>query len=94
MRQKLTKRIIESMSYQGDGKNRDIRWDEEQPGMGVRIYPSGKKSFVLFYRINGRQRFMTLGPCGDLTLKLARNKARAHLVDVRMEQKDLWVANS
>jgi integrase len=88
MRQKLTKRIIEAMIYRGDGKSRDIRWDEEQPNLGVRVYPSNKKSYVLFYRANRRQRFMTLGPCKELTLKQARDKARAHLVEVRMDNKD------
>jgi hypothetical protein len=40
---------------------------------GVRIYPTGKKAFVLFYRASGRQRLMTLGDYGRYTVDEARN---------------------
>lgn len=79
---KITKRIIDAMSYSGDGIKRDIRWDDSLPGFGVRIYPTGKKSFVLSYRVSGRKRLMTLGGHGVLTLNLARDMARENLVDI------------
>ena len=44
---KLTKRSIDAFRYGGGW---DVRWDYEIPGFGVRVYPSGKKSFVLSYR--------------------------------------------
>lgn len=55
-----------------------------QLGLGhpLRIYPNGKKSFVLSYRINGRKRLMVLGVYGALTLDDARNRARRHLVAI------------
>lgn len=78
----LTKRQIDSFSYSGTGK--DIRWDEQLPGFGVRVYPSGKKSFVIQYRMPGQRRsgFKTLGQYGVLTLDQARKKARRLLADI------------
>jgi integrase len=63
----------------------DVRWDEQIPGLGVRIMPSGKMSFVLSYRNHeGRKRLMVLGRVGaDLTLTQARDKARKERVCVR-----------
>ncbi len=76
---KLTKRSIDGFTYQGTNGKRDIRWDDRLPGFGVRIYPNGKKSFVLSYRVNGRKRLMALGAYGVLTLDQACNRARRHL---------------
>ena len=79
---KLTKRLIDAAGYEGDGNSRDVRWDSLLPGFGIRLYPSGKKSFVLSYRADGRKRLMTVGTYGVLTLEQARNKARELLVAV------------
>ncbi len=71
---KLTKRLIDSFRYRGGW---DVRWDDDIPGFGVRLYPSGKRSFVLSYR-NARRtkRLLVLGRYGaDLTLAQARTKA-------------------
>jgi integrase len=46
------------------------------------VYPSGKKAFVLFYRVNGRQRFLTLGAYGPFTLDQARDRAKEHIGQV------------
>jgi len=77
----LTKRQIDAFVYEGENKERDGRWDDRLPGFGVRIYPSGCKSFVLSYRWQGRKRLMVLGRYGVLTLEMARDKARQALVD-------------
>ena len=77
----ITKRLIDSFVYEGKGGSRDVRWDDRMPGFGVRIYPSGMKSFVLSYRCQGRKRLMVLGRYGILTLEMARDKARQALVD-------------
>ncbi len=73
-RANLTKRFIDSRRYGGGS---DVWWDEKFPGFGVRVYPSGKKSFVLSYRnAGGRKRLLVLGRYGaDLTLDQARTKA-------------------
>ena len=76
----LTKRSIDSFRYRGGW---DVRWDGTVPGFGVRVYPSGKKAFVLSYRARGRKRLMVLGRYGaDLTLDQARTRARKERVKV------------
>ena len=80
MAQKLTKVFIDRATYEGTDNQRFILWDSAISGFGLRVYPSGKKSFVLFYRIAGRQRFLTLGRYGEeLTLDQARKKAKKFL---------------
>ncbi len=71
---KLTKRAIDSFRYRGGW---DVRWDDEIPSFGIRLYPSGKKSFVLSYRnARGKKRLFVLGRYGaDLTLAQARTRA-------------------
>lgn len=79
---KLTKRYIDSARYQGSDGSRDVRWDALLPGFGIRIYPNGKKAYVLSYRSAGRKRLITLGSASVLTLDQARDHAREHLVAV------------
>jgi integrase len=81
---KLTKKVIDSAAYQGDAdlNERYVLWDDELKGFGVRVYPTGLKSFVLNYRHNGRKRFMTIGQYGAITLDQARKEAKKYLVDV------------
>lgn len=80
---RLTSRSIEQFSFAGtDPKMADIRWDDELPGFGVRVWPSGAKTFALRYRIDGRRRYLSLGSYGVLTLQQARDIARARLHDV------------
>lgn len=77
---KLTKRAIDAATYQGDGNARCVLWDDEIPGFGCRVYPSGRKVFVLSYRAGTRKRLLTVGTFGVLTVDQARRDARAALV--------------
>lgn len=79
---KLTKRLIDTLTYEGDGRSRMVVWDDALPGFGVRVYPTDRKAFVLSYRTNGRKRLLTLGAYGPLTLDQARRLAKARTVDV------------
>lgn len=79
----LSKKEIDAAEYEGNGKSWDVRYDDATPGFGLRIYPSGIKSFILRYRNrSGRTRLLTLGRYGILTLPQARERARRALVDV------------
>lgn len=79
---KLTKRFVDTLRPGG----RDvIYFDAEIPRFGVRVKPSGVKSYVIQYRNKfGRLRRFTLGRVGDLTPEQARTKAlklRAGIAD-------------
>ena len=80
--EKLTKSKIDRFTYSGGA---DVRWDTLVTGLGLRIYPSGRKSFMLSYRnAHGEKQRMTLGRFGsELTLDQARALAKDHLSAVR-----------
>lgn len=50
-------------------------WDKDVPGFGLRVTRAGIKSYILQYRIHGRQRKYTIGRHGDLTPDQAREQA-------------------
>ena len=79
---RLTKRTIDAATYTGTDNARCVLWDEDPPGFGLRLFPSGRRAFVLSYRVNNRKRMMTLGTYGALTLAEARKAARAVLARV------------
>ncbi len=79
---KITKRLIDAAKYEGNGKSQDIRWDDQLPGFGLRVYPTGRKAFVLSYRSSGRKHIMTVGTYGPITLDQARRKAKTYLAQV------------
>lgn len=83
-RKKLTKKMIDAAVYEGDAQKGDrcVLWDAELSGFGVRIYPTGKKSFILNYRHNGRMRLITIGQYGAITLDQARIEAKKHHVGI------------
>ncbi len=56
-------------------------WDEDVRGLGLRVSASGRKTWVLMYRVRGdkRLRRATLGTYPTLTLADARDQARADL---------------
>lgn len=86
---RLTKRDVDSLTYVETDGRQQVLWDKEGSGkgealsgFGVRVYPSGKKSFILFYRVRGRQHIKVLGQYGPLTLDTARDKAQKDLAAV------------
>ncbi len=60
-----------------------IEWDTEVPGFGVRITAAGAISFILDYRIFGRQRRYTIGRYPVLTATAARDEARELWAKIR-----------
>jgi integrase len=80
--QRLTKSAVDRLTADGDSEF--IVWDAELPGFGVRVKPSGAKSYVIQYRTrdSGRSRRKTIGRHGPLmSLQQARSIARGLLAD-------------
>jgi len=72
---KLTKTIIDNT---GPGEVDVWLWDTELPGFGVRIQPSGRKTYTVRYRAKdtNTQRKMTVARCADMPPDRARDLAR------------------
>lgn len=78
---KLTKRAVDGLEAPAAGQA--FLWDSEMRGFGVRVTPTGLKTFVLQYRTRGeRSRRIVLGRFGVLTVEQARDDAREKLVAV------------
>lgn len=81
MATKLTKSVIDKAHYDPAGSQGQYVWDSVVQGFGLRLYPSGKKSFVIQYRVDGRLRFMVLGQYGNLTVDQGRKAAQINLAE-------------
>lgn len=78
---KLTKRIVDGLR---PAAGRDMfAWDTELRGFGVRVKPSGTKTFLIQYRnVEGRTRRCVIGQFGRLTAEHARALAQKKLATV------------
>lgn len=81
---KLTKRTVDA---QKPAAAERIVWDEELVGYGLRISPTGVKTYFIQYRDlpgrSGRTRRLKLGRHGELTPEKARRLAEDKLAEVR-----------
>jgi integrase len=73
---KLTKRVADAAEIQSKDY---VIWDDELPGFGLRVFASGKRSYVIQYRSAGRSRRYTIGLHGVWTPDGARQEAKAQL---------------
>ena len=76
---KLTKSTVEAAR---PTENEYFLWDDKLEGFGCRIYPSGKRSYLVQYKRDGRTRRVKIGRHGVLTAEEARELALAMLGDV------------
>ena len=73
--QKLTKRVVDSLEIRA---NDYVVWCGQLPGFGCRVWPSGKKAFIVMYRAGGAKspaRKVTIGVLGKFTVEQARVEA-------------------
>ncbi|HET7085936.1 MAG TPA: integrase arm-type DNA-binding domain-containing protein [Rhizomicrobium sp.] len=78
---KLTKRTVDDLEAAG-GKDL-VAFDDDVPGFGIRVKPSGAKSWLIQYRNReGRSRRLTIGKVGRLTPDEARREAKQRLAGV------------
>jgi integrase len=79
----LTARYCAKAKYEGDPNkkyDKDIRWHNDPVGLGLRVYESNAKSWVLQYTgSNGKQKLMTLAKYGVMTLEQAEKDAKVRL---------------
>ena len=81
----LSERVIRDAK---SAKKTRIIWDQEVKGLGVRVTTAGVKSFILNYRIDGRERRATLARCSEISLKAARERAGQELAAIRSGESD------
>src|SRR5215471_360121 len=78
--QRLTDKSLKGLKPAASGQV--DYWDELLPGFGVRVGTTGRKSFFVGTRINGKYRRITLKPSYDqLSLADARSMAKAIMSD-------------
>src|SRR5437868_4562480 len=73
MAEQITQKMIEKLQSPGTGNA--IVYDDKMRGFGVRITSNGVKSFILNYRVHGRERRYTIGRCEDWSVTAARGEA-------------------
>ena len=73
---KLTKRAVDAAEIRSSDY---VIWDDEIPGFGLRVFASGKRSYIIQYRKGGRSRRYTIGLHGVWTPELARQEAKVQL---------------
>ncbi|MSM38669.1 MAG: DUF4102 domain-containing protein [Geobacter sp.] len=56
----------------------------EKGGFGIRVHPSGKKTFFYLYRVDGRRRFLNLGDYPATKLKDARHDYEEARIKVKL----------
>jgi len=77
---KLSKRVVDRLAV--DDKD-TVVWDRDLPGFGVRVYPSGRKVYVVQSRFGGKSRRATIGRHGDITPEQARKAAVKLIVRIK-----------
>jgi integrase len=80
---KITKRAVDDLKVE---PQEYAMWDGQLPGFGVRVRPTGAKSYVVQYRAGAGRgaptRRYTIGPVGKITPEVARTRAKAILGQV------------
>lgn len=81
--EKLTKLKIDNFKHDESKNLWDVHWDSEVKGFGVRVLPSGKKTYILRYRnSHNRRHIITICDVGSKTLQEARKLATKKLSDI------------
>jgi integrase len=66
------------------GKSDAIFFDDDVPGLGLRLRGGGKRSWIFQYAVGAKQRRMTIGAAPAHTLAVARKTATELLARVRL----------
>lgn len=71
----LTQTGVDRLRYQADGPRIQRTWDMAVTGLAVEVSATGRKSWVLRYTIDGKQRIVTIGRVAEMPLAMARQTA-------------------
>ena len=81
--QRITKRAVDALHHKG---SEFTLWDDTVGGFGVRVRPTGAKSYVVVYRAGTERgapvRRYTIAAVGKITPEAARGRAKAILGEV------------
>ena len=82
---KITKAALKGFEYSDapDAPSTQIHWDTDLSNFGVRCYPSGKRSYVIGYRVNGKYIRTSIGSVDEYAApnqarEVARDKLAGH----------------
>ena len=68
----ISRRTVDALKVEKD----TMFWDRELPGFGVRVYPSGRKVYIVQTRAGGKAGLrVTVGPDGVISPEEARRRA-------------------
>lgn len=82
--EKLTKKVVDALAPQAKDY---VVWCVKLPGFGCRVRTTGTKSFIVMYRVGGRNatpRKVTIGTYGKITVEQAREEANKVLAKAEL----------
>ena len=85
----LTKRIVDRLTVNGKDA---VFWDSDLPGFGIRVYPTGRKVYVVQTRTNGKSKRVTVGRHGDISPDEARKNATKFIARMKAGQSPVEAA--
>ncbi len=80
---KLTNRVVAALTLDTSESERII-WDDDIPGLGLRMRAGGSRNWVFQYKVGAKHRRMTLGALSAVPLVEARELARDLYAKVRL----------
>ncbi len=90
-RQDKDEQSIQSVRLNGNivrrrpGKRMIEYWDSDLPGFGLRVHPSGRRTWFVMFRQRGKQRRVSLGTSKQIAANQARRHAREKLAEVALD---------
>ena len=80
---RISKRSVEALEAQ----DKDVdHYDEDLKGFGVRVRPSGRKTYFVMMRHRCVMRRFTIGTHGAVTAEAARLKAKQIISDLAIDK--------
>jgi len=82
---KLTEKGIRGLELPG-GKSDHIHWDDEIPGLGIRLRAGGSRNWIFQYKVGGKNRRMSLGAVIPESVRTIREQAAQLHAKVKLGQ--------